>query len=478
MRILSFGAVALGFITALVPTAVMVGPATGGATVSVQAAVLDKDHASYAIQKVVDVDAYKIWLANAQYLENEPDESKSPAETSLSLDGVWLQEPGDTTTPHLEIEISDVTSIYQVDGEVRELAWQGTFDAPSVAASTYTWTAKRIAQPDEIDDPEAPRKTASYVFNFENGVVSYTETNAETGETTLLRFQKVDDNSADEVEEPPVNEIPPVTMTWDELCEHFQDAIKEFDPTIAGVTPSVECDKKANEFVVTSIYDVTFDSVGVTHVGSVEVTPEDRRQLPFQFYRDIQYGDVSFTTDVIGLDEGMFPNVLVWMDSIKDYEVRLSYPDGISGYSNVDDGATDDGYTITWNYDTIKNSITAGNFTLKAAGQALSVIDPVPYIITLVGAAFLLTLLLFFSRKIAPRKVAIISWFLIIVSPFGLGMAILARKRARNDSDGMKLAGRSIIANGSVFVFELFFVILTIVLAPQVVKDFLALFGL
>lgn len=447
---------------------------SGCATVSVQARVIDQTHASFAIQKVVTIDGYKQYLTYEAEQDAKNTEPLANESGLLDLDGRWIETTADPKGSHQEIVIGDKTQIFTVQGDTQTLFWQGTYTKQTIPATVQTWKSEKIDDPTTQSDNAAP--AANYLFSYESGEISYNAL-TDQSQAVAIHFTKVPDTS-EEATTPKVATPKPITLSKSELCTSFKKDVAKFDPDVAKIkATTVECTDV--DFAVTTIYDVGFGYGGITSLNGKDISSKDRDALSFKFYPDTQYGDIVFETRILGLLDGQFPSSQSWLEGISSYKVSVTFPGKISGYNGESSGATDDGHTVTWGNDTIRKAVENNVFTLKAAGVASGSADPMPYIISFVGGALLLLILLYFSwKRISPRKIAIISLFLTLVSPFGLGMAIIARKKARNDAEGKKLAFISIGLNSCILVFEVLFVGLAIFLAPQLLTEFWALFGL
>lgn len=450
---------------------------TGCATVSVQAQVFDNTHASFAIQKVVTIDGYKDYLAYEEALNEKPTEPSVDVGQILDLRGTWINDDAATNNAYNEMVISNDVKIYSLNNSEKILTWAGDYTPPQLASSIYSWESKKIDNP--TTDTDDHHYFRAFNFNYEAGEISFSVKDDQNHDV-LVRMKNTTVPAVETPVEQPI-EQPTVpaknTLTNDQLCESFKNDVKKRDTVYAGVEPEVECTDV--DFAVTTLYNVEFDIGGITKINGESINSQTRDKLIFKFYPDPQYGDVVFETRIIGLYDGEFPTAQRWLESITDYKVSVTFPGEISGYNGVNSGAVDDGHTVTWNHETVAAAVENNVFILRAAGMAVTPADPMLYIVSIAGFIFLLSILLYFSwKRISPRKIAITSLILVIVSPFGLGMAIIALKKSRNDVEGGKLAFRSIILNGAVLVFEAIFITLTLLLSPQLIDEFLALFGL
>lgn len=464
---------------------------SGCATVSVSAEVIDDKNAVFAIQKVVSHEGYLSYL---NYLNEVNNETPAPPKI-LDLSGRWVQAYIAEDAPeHLELKVtSEAVELYRVSADGQELFWQGTFTPPSTSAATYSWTSAKVDNPivptDDFDG------TANYLFDFNGSVISYISGDAEGIPEPFIFERPAAENpdapvtadeevttenpESDESEVEPESEsegAPGVQLEGEQLCESFTKNVEMLDPSVAGVDPNIEC--LEDKFVVTTYYNVQYDYVGITAVNGEGIDSRTRDKLPFKFYVDQAYGDVVFEHRIIGLLGTQFPTTESWFEAVEDYTVSVTFPGAVNGFNGENSGAVSDGHTVTWGYDTVKLAVENGVYVLNAAGDPKGSIDPMPYILTAVGFVFLLSLLLFFSwRRFSASTIATISLFLIPVAPFGVGMAIIAQKKAKRDAAVKRRATISLVINGAVFTFATLVIVLSFVLAPQLVDSVLEIFG-
>lgn len=456
---------------------------SGCTTVSVRAQVIDDSNASFAIQKVVTKEGYVDYL---NYLR-DLNENQEPQEELFDLSGLWEQNPIPEGAPFtLELRItSESVEIYRVTSEGQELNWQGTYIPPTESGSSFSWVSTKVDNP--ALESDGRDLTEAYLFDYNGSVLSFVPQDGREGAPPSPTFFQRADSASDTAATAPEEETTTeeqtsqpiageVSFTDEDLCKSFTQNVGIFDPVVAGVEPEIECTEV--DFAVTTVYNVEYDFSGVTTVNGVAVNSTERNNLPFRFYPDQEFGDIVFEHRIVGLLEGQFPSTNSWLETITDYNVTVFFPGGVNDFNGEASGAVSDGFTVTWNYDTIKVAVENNVFTLRAAGDPNSVIDPMPYILTLVGFFFVLSILLYFSWKRLPAKlIAVVSLLLLPVSPFGIGMAIIAQKKAAKDAPVKRLATVSLVLNGAAFTFIVLVTVLTFLLAPQIVEDVRAIFG-
>jgi len=464
---------------------------SGCATVSVRAQIIDDTNAVVAMQEVITHEGFIEYLEQKQkdiesYNSNaiaqgsdddEPEEAAAP-----DLSGIWSEVANDEGfTSAQEIDISgDKITIYQyVNGGGRDLFWSGSYDPPKISTLNYAWDSKWNYD----DAANFIYKGAEEIkFIWQDGVLSYSQ-NGSLGATTLVNFEPVvpvvipEEETPEEETENTVELLPELVIptTADELCDLFKSESGNLLKLPTGIEAAVECTDV--DYAVTVEYPVTYSYAGVKQIAGVDASKNDIALLPFTLATDAVYGDVVFEHRILGLELSQFRTSTAWLEAVTDYNVSVSFPGEITEFSN--EGIQDSPNSVYWDYALVKSSVENGDYTLTAAGRADARVDPIPIILTVAGVLFLLLLLVYFMwKRFSARTIAITSFFLAILSPFGFALALVARKKARNNADGAQLAFIALIVSSASLVFQALVVILFLIMAPQLVQELLATLGL
>lgn len=99
--------------------------------------------------------------------------TNSKAEENLSLYGEWKQTNSNDENSYQEATISENGTIVinWVTDDEKALYWAGTFDAPSEATKTYSWTS--INDKSQTDNALLASSDDTKDFKYDNGVLSY-----------------------------------------------------------------------------------------------------------------------------------------------------------------------------------------------------------------------------------------------------------------------------------------------------------------
>ncbi len=460
---------------------------SGCATVSVRAEVLDDTNAVVGVQQVITHEGFLEYLeVKKDAIENPlvtPEETEKPPAEEVAPDftGTWAEIITEGTNPvNQELVIGSDARIYQISPSgARELFWAGTFTPPNKDALNYSWDSDWLYE----EANNFLYKSATVVkFTWNDGVISYT-LSGDLGNNTLVRFENIAPPVvAPPVEEAPTEEVPEketpefiIPTSDEELCELFKTESTTLLKLPKGIESSVECTDV--DYAVTTQFPVTYGYAGVKEIAGVEADKGQVALLPFKLRVDAVYGDVVFEHRIMGLELGAFRTSTEWLEAVTDYNVSVSFPGEVTGSSN--NGIQDTNTSVYWDYALVKEAVEGGDYVLTAAGRADSRVDPLPILATIGGVLFLLFLLVYFMwKRFSPRTIAITSFFLSPLSPFGFALALVARKKARNNADGARLAFVALIVSSASLVFQTLVVVLFFIMAPQIVTDIFSAMGL
>lgn len=436
---------------------------SGCAEVAAKGVVLDDTNAVFSLEQRISVEGME-GLAETierqkldkQLIYNDYDEQIP------DLTGTWTEANNESPEVQTLLITDRQLNIYE-GGQIR---WIGSFDAPEVPVKAYDWRSEFLPS------SQLPDSTVGSInFSYNDGQLFYVD-QTDLGAPRAVFFSQ-DRKIETPVENAPLMEI---DMSVEELCEYTDEVLAGTYLSMEGVENASECDE--NGYHIISTFPVQYNYTGITTLGGKELDPRDRKALPFKFATDAVYGDVFFEHYVMGLDNrALLYNSSDWPKVFTEYSLEISFPGEISGFSN--DGQQLNDNTVVWNYEQVKAAVESGDYSLSAAGRADFKVDPVPILMTIGGVIFLLVLLVYFMwKRFSPKTIVITSYVLAILSPFGLALAIVAKRKSRNHADGGAAATIAVWVTSAVFVFEALVVILLLLLAPQLVQEFFSFLGI
>lgn len=119
---------------------------------------------------------------------NDSTEKTQKKEEPLNLYGTWTQTNNDSKDSYQEAVISKdgTITINWVMDDTKSLYWAGSFDTPTTAGKTYSWTSKNDKT--QTENAMLASGDDTKVFKYDNGVLSY-EASA-LGSTTTIKLER------------------------------------------------------------------------------------------------------------------------------------------------------------------------------------------------------------------------------------------------------------------------------------------------
>ena len=122
--------------------------------------------------------------------ESSDETAVAEEETILDLTGTWVQaDANDDSWQEAEIEGGTITVYWVSDGgDTKSLYWAGTYEAPTEAADTYTWTSENDT--DQTSSALLASDADTKDFTYSDGELSYEVTALGTTTTVRLLFSE------------------------------------------------------------------------------------------------------------------------------------------------------------------------------------------------------------------------------------------------------------------------------------------------
>ena len=107
-------------------------------------------------------------------------------ETIPDLTGTWVQADADNDSWQEAVIEGDTITVYWVSdgGDTKSLYWAGTYEAPTEATDTYTWTSENDTEQTSVALLASTADTKD--FTYSDGELSYEVT--ALGTTTTVRL--------------------------------------------------------------------------------------------------------------------------------------------------------------------------------------------------------------------------------------------------------------------------------------------------